>query len=286
MAYKSSPRPQYDLPTKIPYDHVTRHLWGDDETGKVADWIYISNKNIHALVFGLPPHGSFTHSQAYRTIFGADEVMIVLDGKFALANPQTGEVQRASQGESIFFRKDTWHHGFNLGEEPVRVLEFFSPPPVKGTSGAYAQTQPFLSEEDWLYVSPASLRGWPFPEQPIQETLHKITEQNLLLELRGDNPKIMLEYFVSTENLQSGRIHLPPGAHSPTEIHSGDEALYVESGNLFIHIPENSGEIWFELNPKDGFYLPAGVGHEYHNISDQPARILFGVAPNPGPFGK
>jgi quercetin dioxygenase-like cupin family protein len=286
MSYKPSPRPQYDHPAKIPYSQVTRHLWGDAESGKVADWIYVSNQNIHALVFGLPPYGSFTHSQAYRTVFGADEVLTVLEGSFALANPQTGEVQRASRGESIFFRKDTWHHGFNLAESPVRVLEFFSPPPARGTSGVYAQTKPYLPEEDWTYVSPASLRGWPFPEGPAEKTLYKISEQDLLLELRGANPKAILENFVSSENLRAGRIHLPPGSHIPAETHSGDEALYVEAGHLFIHIPETPGETWFELHSKDGFYLPSGVGHEYHNMGDQPARILFGVAPNVDSFGK
>jgi quercetin dioxygenase-like cupin family protein len=139
---------------------------------------------------------------------------------------------------------------------------------------------------DWTYVSPASLRGWPFPEQPIPKTLHKISEQNLLLELRGANPKAIIENFVSTENLRAGRILLPPGSHLPAEIHSGDEALYVEAGELFIHIPETPGETWFELHPKDGFYLPSGVSHEYHNMGDQPARILFGVAPNANSFGK
>ena len=61
-----------------------------------------------------------------------------------LANPETGEIVRAEPGESVFFRRDTWHHGFSYGDEPLRVLEFFAPPPATGTSGAYAQTQPYL----------------------------------------------------------------------------------------------------------------------------------------------
>jgi hypothetical protein len=39
MAYASSPRPVFDAPTAIPYDRVTRHLWGDDAAGRVDDWI-------------------------------------------------------------------------------------------------------------------------------------------------------------------------------------------------------------------------------------------------------
>ena len=54
MAYKSSPRPTFDRPTHIPYAGVTRYLWGDEESGKVDDWIYVSSAKIHELVFGLP----------------------------------------------------------------------------------------------------------------------------------------------------------------------------------------------------------------------------------------
>ena len=49
--YKSSPRPTFDGPTPIPYADVTRHLWGDADSGEVADWIYVSSGKIHQLVF-------------------------------------------------------------------------------------------------------------------------------------------------------------------------------------------------------------------------------------------
>ena len=53
---------------------ASRHLWGDKESGEVADWIYVSSDKIHQLVFGLPPRGWFKHSDSFRTIFGADVV--------------------------------------------------------------------------------------------------------------------------------------------------------------------------------------------------------------------
>ena len=79
----------------------------------------------------------------------------VLEGTYISANPETGEVHVAKEGEAIFFRKDTWHHGFNGGTGPVRVLEFFAPPPSTGTSGAYARTRPYVDKprygrDDWL----------------------------------------------------------------------------------------------------------------------------------------
>ena len=55
MSYSASPRPTFEGPAHIPYETVTRHLWGDDESGEVADWIYVSSAKIHQLVFGLAP---------------------------------------------------------------------------------------------------------------------------------------------------------------------------------------------------------------------------------------
>ena len=138
MGYKPSPRPTFDRPTALPFSEVTRHTWGNPEAGLVDDWIYVSSGLLHAIVFGMDPGGCFRHSEDFRTIFGADEVLHVLQGTFVIANPETGDVHRIEPGESVFFRKDTWHHGFSYGAEPVRVLEFFAPPPSTGASGPYA----------------------------------------------------------------------------------------------------------------------------------------------------
>ena len=146
MGYRPSPRPSFDAPTVIRAADAVRHTWGDEEAGFVEDWIYVSSQLIHAIVFGLPPGGEFRHSDSFRTVFAADELLHVLQGTLVLANPETGEVVRAEPGESVFFRRDTWHHGFSYGDEPLRVLEFFAPPPATGTSGAYARTRPYLEE--------------------------------------------------------------------------------------------------------------------------------------------
>ena len=132
MGYKPSPRPTFDRPTAIPFADVTRHTWGNPEAGLVEDWIYVSSDLLHTIIFGLDPGRSFRHSEDFRTIFGADEVLHVLQGTLVIANPETGEVHRVEAGESVFFRKDTWHHGFSYGDEPLRVLESSShllPPP-------------------------------------------------------------------------------------------------------------------------------------------------------------
>ena len=37
MNRRATPRPEYDTPTLVTRDSVTRHLWGDDESGRVGD---------------------------------------------------------------------------------------------------------------------------------------------------------------------------------------------------------------------------------------------------------
>ncbi|MGQ3295569.1 MAG: hypothetical protein ACT6U0_25625, partial [Shinella sp.] len=85
MGYKPSPRPVFDRPSHIPYAGVTRHLWGEENAGLVDDWIYASTENIHQIVFGMEPGGCFKHTDAFRTIFGADELLYVISGTLGLA---------------------------------------------------------------------------------------------------------------------------------------------------------------------------------------------------------
>ena len=98
------------------------------------------------LVWALPSGGKCLHSDAHRTVFGADVTYFVLGGTLVLANPETGEVRVAEAGEVVLFRRDTWHHIFSHGLDQLRVLEFFAPPPSTGTSRKYAQTRPLLEE--------------------------------------------------------------------------------------------------------------------------------------------
>jgi quercetin dioxygenase-like cupin family protein len=280
MAYKPSPRPTFTEPTHLRYTAITRHLWGDPDAGEVADWIYVSSDKIHQLVFGLAPGGAFRHSSEFRTLFGADLVYYVLSGMMVIANPQTGEVHRVQPGEAAFFRRDTWHHAFNYSDEPLRVLEFFAPPPSTGTSGAYARTKPLLV--DTTYTLDGALGRWPMERAAIEQafTIQVVREHDRLWRLEGGKGNEMLVgLLVATEYLTVGQIFLHPGQRSDIQVHGGDESLYLLEGALNIFCPEKEGQQWFELNPQDGFYLPAGTPHQYYNMTDQPVMLVFGVAP-------
>ncbi len=286
MSYSPSPRPQFDGPAQIALDSVTRHLWGDQDSGQVADWIYVSSQEIHQLVFGLPVGGGFRHSDQFRTVFAADQVYYVLQGLMVIANPATGEVHRVKPGEAAFFRRDTWHHCFSMGGQPLRVLEYLAPPPAQGTSGAYAQTQELLTES--RYHQDQWMKQWPMGREAARasDTIRVLGEHDLLWRLEGREKQVLTGILASTEHLTVGRIDLMPGQTSDAQVHAGDEGLYLLEGTLNILVPDHAGQRWFELHPGDGFFIPAGVPHHYHNITEQPVHLIFGVAPEYGPPGQ
>jgi quercetin dioxygenase-like cupin family protein len=258
---------------------VTRHVWGDAVAGRVTDWIYVSSQKICQLVFGLPAGGAFRHSENYKTIFAADEVYVVLSGTLMLANPQHGEVQRLRPGEAAFFRRDTWHHGFSCGCEPLCVLEYFAPGPAQGSGGAYARTKPNL--ERCHYGRDDLLGRWPMAQAEFQRdcTMRVLREADILWRLEGSRQQMAVGILASTEHLCVGRAHLLPGQQSDVETHAGDEALYLLEGTLQVNLPERDGTPWHELRPRDGFFIPEGTPHQYANLSDQAVTFLFGIAP-------
>jgi mannose-6-phosphate isomerase-like protein (cupin superfamily) len=271
--YSPSPRPRFDRPTAITSHLATRHIWGDDEAGHVADHIYASTDRIHALVFELPAGGAFRHSREFRTVFGADEVLHVLEGTMVAANPETGEVQRVGTGERLFFRKDTWHHAFAHGGEPLRVLELFAPPPSAGTSGAYARERPYLdqsayADDDALGQVP----GW----SPPRATLHRLEDSATVWRRRLG----VLEGIVaSTEHLTVATLEVNPGEVSAEHEHGGDEVLYVLSGSLWVRARHEGSTYVFEVERDDAVYLPIGSRHEYRNSGRVTATALAGIAP-------
>jgi mannose-6-phosphate isomerase-like protein (cupin superfamily) len=279
MTYTPSPRPTFDGPAHIPYGATTRHLWGDADAGEVADWIYVSSNKIHQLLFGMNPGGMFRHSEAHRTVFAADEIYYVVSGTMAICNPETGEVHRVETGEAAFFRRDTWHHALSCGIEPLRVLEYFAPPPSQGTSGAYSRTRPYLTNS--LYTQDALLGRWPMEAEAARRefSMRIVRDADLLWRLEGREHMTLVGLLCTTEHLTVGKITLRPGEQTDSRTHGGDLSMYVLDGGPNILLPEQKGPRWFELQPGDGFYVPEGVPYQIHNITGKPVTVIFGVAP-------
>jgi quercetin dioxygenase-like cupin family protein len=269
----SSPRPVFDGPALIRRADVTRHVWGEPASGEVFDWIYASTEKVHMLVFGLPPGGAFRHSEDFRTIFAADEVLHVLQGTMVIADPQNGEVQRVGTGESVCFGRDTWHHAFAVGPEPLRVLELFAPPPAAGASSAYARAQPYLEES--RYADDSLLGAWP-PAEPRHARLRVVHPPDVLW--RRDLG-VLCGVLASTEELTVATLEIGPGEVAAPHAHGGDEVLMALDGPLWVRAWHEDAVRVFELGPEDVCYLPAGSVHEYRNPGGGTARAIFGVAP-------
>jgi mannose-6-phosphate isomerase-like protein (cupin superfamily) len=275
MGYKPSPRPTFERPTALLFADVTRHTWGNPEAGLVEDWIYVSSDLLHTIIFGLDPGRSFRHSEDFRTIFGADEVLHVLQGTFVIANPETSEVLRVEAGESVFFRKDTWHHGFSYGAEPVRVLEFFAPPPSTGTSGPYARTKEYLPEERWSYADDEIVGGF-FGAATGDATMRVIRRSDRSHRLEGD---ALVGLIASTDQLTVASVRLVPGGTTDAVERGGDTLVFVEDGTVRVHV-ESTGEAGiFELARWDAAYVPRGASYRIEGAGDGPADAIIGVAP-------
>jgi hypothetical protein len=164
--YQHSPRPSYDHGTAILRSQAARHVWGDAESGEILDLVYVSNQRIHELLFEIPAGGQFTHSADFRTIFGADEVLYVVEGCVALADPQTGSVVRVAAGDAVFFGPDTWHHAFNFSA-PARPGSWSSSrrrrPPARQaptpSSSPCCRSAGTPTTRSWARSSPAR-PGW------------------------------------------------------------------------------------------------------------------------------
>ena len=276
MGYKPSPRPTFDRPTALPFAGVTRHTWGNPEAGLVDDWIYVSSGLLHTIVFGMEPGKCFRHSEDFRTIFGADEVLHVLEGTFVIANPETGEVLRVEPGESVFFRKDTWHHGFSYGAEPVRVLELFAPPPSTGTSGPYARTKEYLPEERWSYGDDGLVGAFP-GATTSDSTMRVVRQADRSHRLEGD---ALVGLIASTEQLTVTSLRVVPGGTSDQASRGGDTLVFVEQGVVLVHVEWAGEHDVFELGHWDAAYVPCGASYRIEGTGDGPTDVIVGVAPS------
>ena len=132
------------------------------------------------------------------------------------------------------------------------------------------------------YTQDDLLGQWPMARTAITDdfTISVIREPDLLWRLEGSKGReVLVGLLAATAHLTVGKIYLLPRQSTDIQVHDGDESLYLLEGTLNMHCPEKDGQRWFELNPQDGFYIPAGAPHQYYNMSDTPVTLIFGVAP-------
>ena len=268
MTYKPSPKPNFFTPTHIKYRSMDPYMWGDEEAGSVKDWIYVSNESLHQIIFGMDSGGNFKHSNQYRTIFGADELLYVLSGVLVINNPETGETQKINKGESVFFRKDTWHHGFNFSNEYLQVLEFFSPPPITGTSGAYGKKQKLLTNSIYNRNKELSINN----SFVNQKSFQIIKEKDYIWSIDGPNQETLVGTLIKTEFLDVKMITL--GAFKKSHIFKFNKNTSYLSLDDNLNVNLKNEKIDYNLQKKDGLYFPDLTEFTIENLNDFDARII------------
>jgi uncharacterized cupin superfamily protein len=275
---RPTPRPTYDGPAIIGRHQTAHHVWGELGSGVVTDRVYVSTADLHVLEFELAPGGSFRHSAMNPTVFAADVCYCVLEGELTIADPEHGEVRLVRAGETVLFRRDTWHHGFNRGQAAVRVLEFFAPPPSRGTASDYAHKQPLLDTS--VYRDQRWGMRWPesAEEARAAQRLFVITEQDRLLEFAQDQPSHLVGVIADTQ-------YLRVWAGTVTAGHIEDFTAITEETMVLV----TDGELWLDadaadgtrcvgaLRPGDAAFLPAGCEARMLVRTGPLARYLAGA---------
>lgn len=285
-ARRPTPRPVLDGPAVVRRDETAHHVWGDTQAGFVTDRVYISSSLLHVLEYELAPGSEFRHSALNPTVFGADVVYAVLSGTLVIADPEHGEVHRVEAGSAVLFRRDTWHHGFNpSGADTVRVLEFFAPPPSRGTASDYARRQSMLT--DVRYRDDRWAGKWPAArsERDAAARLHVVREVDRLWAFAGTAPSHLVGTIADTEHLLVRAGFVEAGHVEDFQPLPDESLLVVTDGELWVDVRDSSGAFIVScLQPGDAAYLPSGSEVRVLVRAGKPARYLQGFG-RPVPEG-
>src|SRR5882724_8475461 len=271
-------------PTLVRYAEATRFLWGDKDSGQVADVIYGRNEVIGALMFILRPGAYFKSSNSWKSFFNQNRYYYVLKGELTIQDPETGEVSVARAHEVVHWRGAKWHFGYNFTGEECVVLDWYAPQerPPNVTELEFGVTKPkFQSEKagqhEYLGQWPEALataRSKALSEGGVVT----LTKSDALHFIHGDEHPTRESLFVSTKDMTAGTVDLTAGARSDNRSHPSDKVIFTLSGKLHVYLPESYD--WFELNEWDVLYIPANTPHQYWNYTATSSSFAFMVVPN------
>ncbi|MGQ0486705.1 MAG: cupin domain-containing protein [Hyphomicrobiales bacterium] len=273
----------FDRAKMVRYSDATRFLWGDEQSGQVADVIYGRNQRIGALTFKLKPGGFFRSSDTWKSYFDQHRYYFVVQGELTIHDPESGETAVASAGEVIHWRGAKWHFGYNFGSEETVVLDWYAPQerPPHVAEIEFGATKPKIRETKQGQFE--LLGQWPDALIDSRVRAHqkggvsRLTRSDALHFVHGERFPVLESLFVSSKELTAGTVNLIGGAKSEDRTHPSDKVIFNLSGHLHIYLPETFE--WFELNKWDVLYIPANVSHQYWNYSSAPLSFAFMVVP-------
>jgi hypothetical protein len=251
-----TPRPTFDLPVRITSETAVQHVWGDELSGKVYDSIIVSSQEIHVLEFLLPARQRFMQSPTNPTIFDADVCYVVLEGTLWIRNPESGETRSLEAGEALWIRPRTWHQAFNPSSTQVRVCEFFSPPPARGTASVFARQQPFL---ETTRVLTDRAESWPdgYSDVVADPRLVPLPREKLMWSFGEDNAQIREGLALVTRDLRLSLLEIDSPAKQ-TWVFEEDSA-YLCLSPLALITNYRGISATHAMSSGDYLFAPAGT---------------------------
>jgi mannose-6-phosphate isomerase-like protein (cupin superfamily) len=132
------------------------------------------------------------------------------------------------------------------------------------------------------------LGNWPenVSEKIKRKELSVVTEREAVDFIHGKENQNKVSFYISNDMVHVGILTLTKGKCSDAESHKGDEALWVLQGDVQIKAWESEGkkdsvfQSCYSLRTNDKFLIPEGYRHQYFNLSEGTAKILFTISPN------
>jgi quercetin dioxygenase-like cupin family protein len=272
-----------DEPMLVRHGEATRFLWGDHESGQVADLVYGRGDRVSGFIYQLGPGHWFGASQTWKPLYDQHRFYYVVQGTLAIHDPESGEVAVAGPGEAVTWRGARYHFGYNVGDDEVLVLDWFAP----------AERPPDVAEIDYAPSKRdlGAIRGGRYellgawPDRRAEERSRLADEggpvtvgpATALRFVHGEKLPLLVSILSSSPDLTAGTFSLRGGSRSEPEQHPGDEVVFALTGRLNVHLPERGD--WFELRPLDCLYLPEGTVHEYWSYGAERSTAAFCVVP-------
>jgi quercetin dioxygenase-like cupin family protein len=280
---RGAPRLFDHEPMLVRRAEATPFLWGDEESGQVADLIYGRGHRISAVTFSLGPGRSFGWSSAWKPLYDQHRFYYVCQGAIAIHDPETGEVAVASAGEAVTWQGSRYHFGYNVGRDEALVLDWFAPPD-RAPDVPEITTMPGKRPLGDIKGGRYELLGhWPDARSDVTATalsdrgMTTVGPTAALHLVQGATQPVLVSILSSSEDLTAGTFRIAAGRRSDPEQHPGDEVVYCIDGTLHVHLPESGA--WYEVNRLDCLYVPEDTLHEYWSYGSEPASAVFCVAP-------
>ena len=250
--YAPSPRPTFDRPTLIRHRDATRHVWGDDEAGHVADLIYASTGGIHLLVFELAPGGALPAlagaPHGVRRRRGAARA----GGDDGAREPGDGRGAPGAAGRAASTSGPT--RGTTPSPTAARRCGCWRSSPRRrrpARPGAYARTKPYLERVPLRGRRRARRRCRQRP--PAGHDARAARRGRRL----APRPRRARGVLARTAELTVHTLEINPGEAAAAHAHGGDEVLYLLDGGLWVRAWHEGQRYVFEVEPHD-VVLPAG----------------------------